>query len=267
MDPLNLLKELYGEEPIRKVLSSGFDSLGKIAAATPESLSFFAGIQEALARQIIDSAEEGKEPGPQKARAPAGNPGLPTQPRELARSSPRKEEPVRKVPARSDPMDEHPLLDAGGVLKTLAKEPHPKEFLHDDAFLEDVGLSHAEAGFLEGISPWEETPARERFSPLAFETRPAPEKVGPPTETIEFAPISNWSPESEPDPVPLIVRAPGLAPDFEPHSEPVGAKVIESLEAPAPQPVSVAASKASPSVEEKAPPAPPRRASFWNFGR
>ena len=58
MDPLTLLRELYGEDAVRKVLTSGFDSADKIAAATAESLSFFTGINEALAGQIIVSAEE-----------------------------------------------------------------------------------------------------------------------------------------------------------------------------------------------------------------
>ena len=58
MDPLTLLRELFGEEPIRKVVTSGFDSVHKIAATTPESLSFFTGINMALARQIQASAVE-----------------------------------------------------------------------------------------------------------------------------------------------------------------------------------------------------------------
>ena len=44
MDPLTLLKEIYVEETIRKILTSGFDSAGKIAAATPDSLSYFSGL-------------------------------------------------------------------------------------------------------------------------------------------------------------------------------------------------------------------------------
>src|SRR5258705_7851277 len=116
MDPLNLLKELYGEEPIRKIMSSGFDSLGKIAAATPESLSFFAGIQEALARQIIESAE-GDRGNPAAKALPqgsgAGASPLPTQPRELSRpSQPRKSESARHASSVKKPLEEPPLLDA-----------------------------------------------------------------------------------------------------------------------------------------------------------
>src|SRR5574341_1263383 len=58
MDPLTLLRELYGEETIRRIVASGFDSVDKIAAATPDSLSFFAGINEALAGQIVGSAAD-----------------------------------------------------------------------------------------------------------------------------------------------------------------------------------------------------------------
>src|SRR5213593_2312262 len=58
MDPLTLLRELYGEEPVRKLVTSGFDSVEKIASATADSLSFFAGLNETLARQIVESAAD-----------------------------------------------------------------------------------------------------------------------------------------------------------------------------------------------------------------
>src|SRR5262245_55496490 len=58
MDPLTLLRELFGEAPIRRVVRPAFDSGHKIAATPPESLSFFSGVNEAMARQIVASAEE-----------------------------------------------------------------------------------------------------------------------------------------------------------------------------------------------------------------
>jgi len=278
MDPLNLLKELYGEEPIRKIMSSGFDSLSKIAAATPESLSFFAGIQEALARQIIESAEEGR--GDPADKAVARGPGataspLPTQPRELSRpSQPRKAESARHASSIKEPLDERPLLDAGGVLKSLSREPHPKEFLEDDNFLAEVGLSNAEAGFLAGISPWSPVPARERNSPVIFDSEPLPEIAVVEKRELEFAPISSWSPDEEPDPVPRLVRAPELGPP-----------AIVTEEAPELAPLPALSEKApAPWIEEPmpekvvAPVEPARRVesppvmlesrgSFWKFGR
>jgi hypothetical protein len=264
MDPLNLLKELYGEEPIRKIMSSGFDSLSKIAAATPESLSFFSGIQEALARQIIESADEGR--GAPTGKAAIQEPGaaasvpLPTQPREMSRPSPsRKSESARPASGRRELMDERPLLDAGGVLKSLSREPHPKEFLNDEDFLEQVGLSNAEAGFLQGISPWSATPPRERLSPVVFESQPPPEATERPE--LEFAPISDWSPDKEPDPVPRLVRAPELSPTTEWVEEP------SAPEAEAPLPVTTSpAIKLAPKIEP-APAAIDPKASFWKFGR
>jgi hypothetical protein len=265
MDPLNLLKELYGEEPIRKIMSSGFDSLSKIAAATPESLSFFAGIQEVLARQIIESAEEGRgaPSGKSSPQEPgAGASSLPTQPRELSRPSPsRKTESVRLSTGRVEPLDERPLLDAGGVIKSLSREPHPKEFLNDDDFLEEVGLSNAEAGFLQGISPWSSAAPRERHSPVLFEPPAEPDVEMSGTQELEFAPISDWSPEKEPDPVPRLVRAPELGPTpewVEEPSEPLPG-IPQPVESP---PVKVAAPRVEP-----APIVPAPRASFWKFGR
>ena len=272
MDPLNLLKELYGEEPIRKIMSSGFDSLSKIAAATPESLSFFAGIQEGLARQIIESAEGDRPEASGKAshqgHGPAASSPLPTQPRELSRSSTsRKAESGRSHAARREPLreplDERPLLDAGGVLKTLSREPHPHEFLNDDDFLAEVGLSNAEAGFLQGISPWSEKPPRERLSPVVFESEPVPDTTAAGSQELEIAPVSSWSPEEDPDPVPRLVRAPELGP---------APLVLEEVPAPwieEPVPVLGSASKGlAPRVEPVAAPVSSSdKASFWKFGR
>jgi hypothetical protein len=278
MDPLNLLKELYGEEPIRKIMSSGFDSLSKIAAATPESLSFFAGIQEALARQIIESAEEGRGDPAEKAVArgsgAAASP-LPTQPRELSRSSqPRKAESARHASSVKEPLDERPLLDAGGVLKSLSREPHPKEFLDDDNFLAEVGLSNAEAGFLQGISPWSPAPARERPSPVVFESEPLSGTALVGKQELEFAPISSWSPDEEPDPVPRLVRAPELGPSpaaFEKAPE-LGPLPAASEKAPAPwieepMPEKAVAPKEPARRVEFPPIRTDTKGSFWKFGR
>ncbi len=265
MEPLNLLKELYGEEPIRKIMSSGFDSLSKIAAATPESLSFFAGIQEALARQIIESAEGGHAPAAGKAThqetGTASPSPLPTQPRELSRTF-RKAESGRTPAARREPrepLDERPLLDAGGVLKSLSHEPHPHEFLNDDEFLAEVGLSNAEAGFLQGISPWSEKPPRERLSPVVFESEPVPDATVAGRPELEFAAISNWSPDEEPNPVPRLVRAPELGP-APPQVEEIPAPRIED-----PLPVEVPRQELTPRVEPS-PVKPSAMASFWKFG-
>jgi hypothetical protein len=276
MDPLNLLKELYGEEPIRKIMSSGFDSLSKIAAATPESLSFFAGIQESLARQIIDSAEGDRPAISGKAshqeHGPAAPSPLPTQPRELSRSpTSRKAESGRSHAARREPLDERPLLDAGGVLKSLSKEPHPKELLNDDDFLAEVGLSNAEAGFLQGISPWSEKPPRERHSPVVFESEPVLDTTASGKQELEIAPISSWSPEEDPDPVPRLVRAPELGPTPLQLDEVPAPLVLDEIPAPwieEPVPVQGPASKGlAPRVEPVAPINSSVKASFWKFGR
>ncbi len=236
MDPLNLLRELYGEDPIRRILNSGFDSPGKIAAATAESLSFFAGVQEALARQIIESAEaamsSGEAAGAERRESHAGS-GRAIQPRELPRAAAagtskkesskgraakgelQEERPVLK----SGLLDERPILDAGGLLRNLAKEPNPKQLMSDSDFLEEVGLTDAEAGFLEGISsPW--SPAKERVSPSAPGSQITFEPPATRSEPLEFAPISSWSPEDEPDPVPRLVRAAELGPDPNPVEPP-----------------------------------------------
>jgi len=260
MDPLNLLRELYGEEPIRRILSSGFDSVSKIAAATPESLSFFSGIQESLARQIIQSAE-GEEAGP-ASRSPsdaaAAGSALPTQPREMARSAPPRKSESARLETRKEPMDERPLLDAGGILKSLSKEPHPKELLNEDEFLENLGLSHAEAGFLQGISsPWSAA-SRERSSPVSFEPLPASEATIPGTEMLEFAPISDWSPDREPDPVPRLIRAVELGPEpAPPHLPALSSQAPVATEI---LPLPESFERADPVAEN------PRR-SFWRFGR
>jgi hypothetical protein len=226
MDPLNLLRELYGEEPIRKILNSGFDSPGKIAAATAESLSFFAGVQEALARQIIESAEAAlTQPGESGERRESPAPsGRAIQPRELPRAAAgagtatatataKKHESSKSRHHKVELLDERPILDVGGLLKNLAKEPNPKQLLSDSDFLEEVGLTDAEAGFLEGISPWSTPAGKERVSPAAPGSQITFEPPVARSEPLEFAPISSWSPELDPDPVPRLVRAAELGPD------------------------------------------------------
>jgi len=291
MDPLNLLKELYGEDPVRRILSSGFDSVEKIAAATPESLSFFAGIQEALARQIIGSAEEGvgKPAGKAEALEPPAAVAPPTQPREMPRPSPpapRRAEAARSRSIRAEPLDDHPILDAGGVLRSLAREPHLKALLDDESFLEEVGLSDAEAGFLQGISPWSSPSQKERHSPAPPLTKPFPGPETTKKADIEFAPVSDWSPEKDPDPVPRLVRAPELSEGplrdetgpgaVSPEPPAVLAPAVSDLScdetgpgAVSPEPAAVLSPAVSDlSCDEKRDPgkAPPG-ASFWRFGR
>jgi len=286
MDPLNLLKELFGEDAIRKILSSGFDSVAKIAAATPESLSFFAGIQESLARQIVQSAEQLQSGAVENAglrEALAGTATAPTQPRELARPAPKKET-AKAKPAKVELLDERPLLDSGPLLKSLARE-RPKELLQDEDFLEEVGLSGAEAGFLEGISsPWSNAPAKERISAVPAELRPDP----PPSRgnEIEFASVSDWSPDEDPDPVPKLVLAPELGGDAaEEIAEPRDTADTPVDSVIPPEPVAHAAQAAPIKVHSKVtpfvakvpadslepPPKEPdpgtRKRSFWKFGR
>ncbi len=227
MDPLTLLRELFGEEPIRKVVTSGFDSVHKIAAATPESLSFFCGINEILARQIVTSAEESLNGPPAAAyRAPLasvveeGAVEEPVPPPVL----PRVPHPSRTATSRegkhpAEILDENPLLDAGGILKTVALGPRPKELESAAELLESVGLSDAEANFLEGISPWPGDAApRERSSSAPPDARPADILPIPDREEkeVEYAAVSDWSPEQDPDPVPRLVRAPELGPSPSP---------------------------------------------------
>jgi len=285
MDPLTLLRELFGEEPIRKVVTSGFDSVHKIAAATPESLSFFSGINEVVARQIVASAEESLAGPPLSAyrgsltgtaeehalqeAGPAVKQKTPPFPRFPA---PREE----KVPA--DLLDENPLLDAGGILKTVARSPRPKNLMSDEELLDQVGLSDAEATFLEGISPWPggETPRRERTSSAPLEARPIPVHSVPGHEEkeVEYAPISDWSPEMDPDPVPRLVRAPELEPappssekpEVEPGISPVFGQPDSPPAAEEP-PARIAAVEntepAGAAVREKTPETP----SLWRFGK
>jgi hypothetical protein len=236
MDPLTLLRELFGEEPIRKVVTSGFDSAHKIAATTPESLSFFSGLNEALARQIVASAEESLAGPPSAAYrgsltgsvAGEGEGGsektVPVKPRVPPAPKAAREE---GAPPGNPLEEEGLLLDAAGIAKTVAQEPRPKEvvsgrdfmgspeLMSDEELLEEVGLSDAEATFLEGISPWPgeaRSGAKTSVAPLSFVPPELPAPAAPEKET-EYAPISDWSPETDPDPVPRIVRAAELGPD------------------------------------------------------
>lgn len=222
MDPLTLLRELFGEEPIQKAVTSGFDSVHKIAAATPQSLSFFSGINEVLARQIVASAEEslaGPPPSAYRSSLTGSAEEHALQEPVLAvkpKTPPPPKAPVpreEKVPA--DLLDENFLMDSGGILKRMAHSLRPKDLMSDEDFLDQVGLTDAEAHFLEGISPWPgETPRRERTSSAPLEARPIPihSFPGPEEKEVEYAPISDWSPEKDPDPVPRLVRAPELDP-------------------------------------------------------
>jgi hypothetical protein len=253
MDPLTLLRELFGEEPIRKIVSSGFDSVHKIAATTPESLSFFSGINEAMARQIVSSAEESIAGPPAAAYrgALAGSaepepaePAVPVKPRVPPAS---RAPAARKAKREFDPLDDDPIYDAAGIMKGVAQEPRPKDLMEADDFLDEVGLSDAEAEFLEGISPWPGgTPRREKTFPASLESS---HDSGPfsrrEEKEVEYAPISDWSPEKDPDPVPRLVPAFGTEPE-EPE-EPTAAQgdeteVIVSLSSafgqpePAPRP-------------------------------
>jgi hypothetical protein len=171
-------------------------------------------------------------------------------------------------------LDERPLLDAGGVIKSLSREPHPKEFLDDDNFLAEVGLSNAEAGFLQGISPWSPAPARERPSPVDFELDPLPEIAVVEKRDLEFAPISSWSPDEEPDPVPRLVRAPELGPSpaTSEKTPALGPLPAASEKAPAPwieEPMPVkAVSPKEPARRVESPPImTDAKGSFWKFGR
>jgi len=270
MDPLNLLKELYGEESIRKLQNSGFDSVGKIATATPESLSFFAGVQEALARQIIESAEELQGTASQKTgvrEALAGSVASPTQPRELSRlTAQRKVEAPHSKAAHKELLDDRPLLDVGGLLRSLANEPTPKEFLHGEDILEEVGLSGAEASFLEGISPWPGGSRRERASPVPVEMPPHPgERASGEKREVEFAPVSNWSPEEDPDPIPRLVRTGDLHPESvreEPREE---AGPVVPAE-PSMRRFKTASKEGPESAPGKSEPNGPKP-SLWRFGR
>jgi hypothetical protein len=280
MDPLTLLRELFGEEPIRKVVTSGFDSVHKIAAATPESLSFFSGINEAVARQIVASAEESLSGPPSaayrgsltgSAEAPsAREPALPVKPRV---PPPSKESGGKREKGQSDLLDENPLYDAGGILKTVAREPRPKDYMDDD-FLDQVGLSDAEANFLDGISPWPGgTASREKSSFASLNAGIS--SVGQPPEReekeVEYAPITDWLPEKDPDPVPRLVRAPELDPG--PPDAAVAADSPVTAVFGQPEPA-----RPTPSLENSPAEVPPpadaatarelsEKPSLWKFGK
>jgi hypothetical protein len=278
MDPLTLLRELFGEEPIRKVITSGFDSVHKIAAATPESLSFFSGINEVMARQIVASAEESLS-GPSAAAYRDSLTGSAEEesPRAVRpRVPPSTRSPVaREDKARLGLLDEDPLLDAGGILKTVAKEPRPREFMEDEDLLDGMGLSDAEADFLEGISPWPGgSPRSEKSSPApAGPLASSAPREAPQEREIEYAPISDWSPEKDPDPVPRLVRARelgGAPPSFETQQRVVEIAAVSGrsdagagASAPSPSAGIESSTAASPGPEEPPPDAP----SFWKFGK
>jgi len=276
MDPLTLLRELHGEEPIRRILASGFDSLAKIAAAAPESLSFFAGINEVLARQIIASAEEavGAPATAGHRSALAGSADAPTHGSEEGDSRPplKRRAPARVLNpphiaeprgrSRSALLDDRPILDAVGLLKTVASGSRPKEAMEKDV-LEEVGLTDAEAYFVEGASPW--SPAPENENSAAFPADPPRPAVIPPAaqeRETEYAPISDWSPEEDPEPVPRLIRAPELGPCPSPREEgDMELKATESrpqIIAPVQFPEPHRAQDAKVSV---------RKPSFWRFGR
>ena len=284
MDPLTLLRELFGEEPIRKVVTSGFDSVHKIAATTPESLSFFTGINEALARQIQASAVESlSAPSPADYRGSLagsaegqtdGDPALPAKPRVPPPSRP----PVSSGEKISlDLMDENPLLDAGGILKSVAQEPRPKDIMDDD-FLDEVGLSDAEADFLEGISPWPggAPPRRESVSSAPPDVRPVTAVPASDREEkeVEYAQVTDWSPDKDPDPVPRIVRAPELGPDPSGRAEetaeaaPAGIPItIVPPTAPDPEAAKTALEQGAGPGTAAAPRGPAGEPSLWKFGK
>jgi hypothetical protein len=283
MDPLTLLRELFGEESIRKVVTSGFDSVHKIAATTPESLSFFTGINEALARQIQASAVESlSAPSPADYRGSLagsaegqtdGDPALPAKPRVPPPSRP----PVSSGEKISlDLMDENPLLDAGGILKSVAQEPRPKDIMDDD-FLDEVGLSDAEANFLEGISPWPgEAPRREKTSAAPPDVRPA--AVAPVSgreeKEVEYASVTDWSPDKDPDPVPRLVRAPELGPVPSGRAEETAEAVpvtipLTLVASPAPdlETAKTAPEEGAGPGTAAAPGGPAEEPSLWKFGK
>jgi hypothetical protein len=301
MDPLTLLKELFGDDAIRKVATSGFDSAEKIAAASPESLSFFAGIHEALARQIVATAEQSLAPpratyrGALAGTAEAG-PGeeapRPTRPRTLAKPPAASEpDPDERPDRRPAALDERTLLDAGGVVRTVGTRGKGEKVsdLEED-LLEEVGLTGAETSFLEGISPWpSDAPRRERMTPVnPLRREPDPQERSTDPEIIEYAPISDWSPEEDPDPVPRIVLARELQDEAARETEPPGTReerhAVSEISDPV-RPAGVEPLRAfwvrpGPGAETGAPaepetavskpkgeePAPPAGSSFWKFG-
>ena len=92
-------------------------------------------------------------------------------------------------------------------------------------------------------------PRREKTSPAPPETPapPPPFPIMSGGSEMEVAPVSNWSPETDPNPVPRLVRARELGPD------PAG-----PAEEPPPSPPE--------SLREPAPGDPPPRPTFWKFG-
>jgi len=272
MDPLTLLRELYGEEPVRKLVTSGFDSAEKIASATPDSLSFFAGLNETLARQIVESAAELRA-APQAAGHPGALAGSTATEGEGRTPAP----PVKlKVPetapahahpgeprgrSRYRPLDARPILDAGGILKTMTSAAPPKGTVESD-LLEEIGITDAEADFLEGGSPW--SPALSGNDPMKAPVEAPDPPASPgiePRDGIEPAPISDWSPDRDPDPVPRLVRAPELGGEPAPCDG-------TALEA---RPVEPQPSASQPASEEHTTPSEaavdPPPPSFWSFGR
>jgi hypothetical protein len=270
MDPLTLLRELYGEEPVRKLVTSGFDSVEKIASATPDSLSFFAGLNESLARQIVASAAD-LLAAPQSAGYRGGLAGSTASEREGRSTTP----PVKlKVPeaaqarARGDeprgrsrprPLDARPILDAGGLLKTMTSAAPPKGVVEGD-LLEEIGITDAEADFLEGGSPWSPAPSGDDLMRARAEAPPPSAGPGAATrDEIDPAPVSDWSPDRDPDPVPRLVRAPELGGDSTPGAG-------TELEARPLEPRSPATSPA-PEAPKPVADLDPTRPSFWRFGR
>ena len=272
MDPLTLLRELYGEEPVRKLVTSGFDSVEKIASATADSLSFFAGLNETLARQIVESAADlltapqaagyrGTLAGSTAAEGEGRTPAPPVKLKvpETALAHTRAGEPRGR--SRPRPLDDRPILDAGGILKTMTSAAPPKGTVESD-LLEEIGITDAEADFLEGGSPW--SPAPSGNDPMTAPVEAPDPPAGPgaePRAEIEPAPISDWSPDRDPDPVPRLIRAPELGED----STPGDGMELEARPAepdpPAPSPASETRTPAPDAALD------PPRPSFWSFGR
>jgi len=272
MDPLTLLRELYGEEPVRKIVTSGFDSVEKIASATPDSLSFFSGLNETLARQIVESAADLRTAPPAAGYRGTLAGSAATEGEEPISAPPVKLKVPEKAPAhartgeprgrsRSRPLDSRPILDAGGILKTMTSAAPPKGTVESD-LLEEIGITDAEADFLEGGSPW--SPAPSEIGPMQTPVESPDPHGGSDAgsrEELDPAPISDWSPDQEPDPVPRLVRAPELGED--PASIDGTQRDARGSEPRSPVHPSVSKTPtptAEPAVE------PPRR-SFWSFGR
>ena len=173
----------------------------------------------------------------------------------------------------------------------MARESLSKEILEDD-FFDEVGLSDAETDFLDGISPWPvEVRVPEKTSSASAEARGGtivPMPVREEAKEVECAPVTDWSPEADPDPVPRIVRAPELGPDpagpAEKAAEQASAGISIAIATPAtPGPVAAAAgpAKGQEAEETAAPGAPMKKPepekpapavspagerSLWRFG-